>query len=234
MAIMQRYDNVVQDASGNTITGARVLVTIKATGASAVIYSDEGVTPITNPMITSNDGQFSFYAVDGDYVITATYGGITDTLGDVTLNAAVHAFAEKASDESVNNAGTGVTLQNDDDLLFTIYNGETWYFKFLLWVTCTLNNHFKWKITFPAGAGYYQGIAYDGVATTILQNQRQVSGDTVPLTYTGAPTRSPVILEGAFTATADGTAQLQWAQRVAHVDFTTVEEASFVKAQRVA
>lgn len=65
---MQRYSNNLQDRSGNAIAGANVLV--MKDGATATIYSDNGVTGLANPFQTDADGEFAFYALSGTYDLT--------------------------------------------------------------------------------------------------------------------------------------------------------------------
>lgn len=67
---MELYTNNIQDRYGNAIVGAQVLVLKE--GGSAVIYSDNGVTPAPNPLTTDADGEFRFYAASGKYDLTVT------------------------------------------------------------------------------------------------------------------------------------------------------------------
>lgn len=67
---MELYTNNIQDRYGNAIVGAQVLVL--KDGGSAVIYSDNGVTPAANPLTTDADGEFRFYAASGKYDLTVT------------------------------------------------------------------------------------------------------------------------------------------------------------------
>ncbi|WP_374520396.1 glycosyl hydrolase family 28-related protein [Hydrogenophaga sp.] len=67
---MQSYTNNVQDRQGNAIAGAQVLVL--KDGAAAVIYSDNGITPATNPLTTDANGSFTFYGPTGNYSLTIT------------------------------------------------------------------------------------------------------------------------------------------------------------------
>jgi hypothetical protein len=83
---MQKYLNNVADRNGNAISGATVVVTTIA-GAAAVLYSDNGITPIGNMLTTDVDGEFAFYAMDGRYNIQIAKSGIvTVDILDVLLN----------------------------------------------------------------------------------------------------------------------------------------------------
>lgn len=83
---MQKYHDTVQSRnSGRPVSGASVLVKTLA-GVTATIYSDNGVTPVSNPLTTDANGYFSFYAADGRYTLTISGAGIdTRTISDVLL-----------------------------------------------------------------------------------------------------------------------------------------------------
>jgi hypothetical protein len=83
---MQKYFNNVQRVSGAAVQGASVAVTVTSTGATATIYSDDGITTQTNPMTTDVNGFFSFFAADNVYTLTISGNGITTySLPSVTL-----------------------------------------------------------------------------------------------------------------------------------------------------
>lgn len=72
---MQKYEeNLAANTSGalRPLSGASVTVTDQATGLPAFLYSDNGVTPLAQPLATDNDGYFGFYAADGKYTLTFT------------------------------------------------------------------------------------------------------------------------------------------------------------------
>lgn len=71
---MQKHeDNLASRINGNALqplSGVTVTVVNDATGLPAVLYSDNGVTLITAPIITDANGYYSFYAADGKYTVT--------------------------------------------------------------------------------------------------------------------------------------------------------------------
>jgi len=74
----------------NSTTGLPVAsptITVNITGGSAAtIYSDEGVTPKSNPFTGDSLGRFDFYVADGDYDIIVAGSGLTSyTIVDVTV-----------------------------------------------------------------------------------------------------------------------------------------------------
>lgn len=67
---MQKYQNNVTGRNGDVVIGGSVLVKLAGTATPATIYSDDGVTPVTNPLTTDANGYFEFYVADGLYDIT--------------------------------------------------------------------------------------------------------------------------------------------------------------------
>jgi len=82
---MQLYQNTVQDRNGNVITGASVLVKTYPGAVTATIYSTNTGTAASNPLTTDSDGQYSFYAADGQYTTTVSKSGITTETSDPFL-----------------------------------------------------------------------------------------------------------------------------------------------------
>ena len=73
---MRQYIDTLQDGNGNALVGATVLVQNYVGGANATIFSDNGLTPIaTSTVTTGADGQFSFFAADGDYNLVMSKSG---------------------------------------------------------------------------------------------------------------------------------------------------------------
>lgn len=105
---MQAVFNVVQDRTGNAISGAFVYV-YDSLNVLATLYSDNGITTTPNPTITNSDGEYQFYAANGTYsiVIFATgYSG--QTIPGVVLFDPADANLP-TSPVSIANGGTGGT-----------------------------------------------------------------------------------------------------------------------------
>lgn len=83
---MQAYqENISAKVSGvlSPVLGVRVTVTDTATGNPAALYSDNGVTPVTQPLITDETGYFGFYAANGQY--TLSFASAQVILADRTI-----------------------------------------------------------------------------------------------------------------------------------------------------
>src|SRR5437879_1491423 len=83
LALMQKYLTYLQDTAGNALVGASVTVNVKG-GGIATIYSDNGVSQKTNPIVTSSDGSAWFYAANGHYDLVYAQAGFSFLAGDTT------------------------------------------------------------------------------------------------------------------------------------------------------
>jgi hypothetical protein len=66
---MDSYTEVVQNSEGQPVQNAQVYVFLAGTlgATSAVVYSDDGSTVITQPILSDANGRFLFYAANGRY-----------------------------------------------------------------------------------------------------------------------------------------------------------------------
>jgi hypothetical protein len=115
---MQKYTDVVTSArSGAAIPNARVTVKTSPGAVTATIYSDDGVTTQDNPLTTDSNGEFTFYAADGEYTLTVSGIGLTErTVGPIILHDPADSddYAQ-AADVSFTPSGSGAistTVQN--------------------------------------------------------------------------------------------------------------------------
>jgi len=118
---MLEYHSAVIKTTGAAVPNASVTVYLVGTLDKATIYSDEGITPIANPLTTDSNGRFSFYVANGDYDIEISGSGIvTYKLTDVTIvdtkTAAeeTHTHSNKSILDAIQQAFT-TTLKNKLD-----------------------------------------------------------------------------------------------------------------------
>ena len=76
---MKKYFNSVVSKfdttqSGNAATGTTITVRNNGKGSKAVIYSDNGVTEMSNPFTVDSNGNYEFYVADGRYDIIQNEG----------------------------------------------------------------------------------------------------------------------------------------------------------------
>jgi len=89
---VQRYTNFIASttATNSTLTvlsNASCVVYIANTLGAATLYSDNGVTPLANPFLSSATGRIDFYAANGRYdVVVSKTGYLTVTISDIELD----------------------------------------------------------------------------------------------------------------------------------------------------
>lgn len=81
----QKYTNVVQNATGDILSGTTVIVKLAGQSANATIYSDALCSVVqTNPFSNAADGYFTFYAKNARYDISFSKTGYTFTSGNTS------------------------------------------------------------------------------------------------------------------------------------------------------
>lgn len=91
---MEKFQDVLTRITGDDqgvvpVAGVQVLVQTSPGGLTAVIYSDDGITPTTNPLTTDSEGRFAFYAANGNYLLSWTSQPLIadGTYGPITLGS---------------------------------------------------------------------------------------------------------------------------------------------------
>ena len=89
---MQYFSDVVQDRNGNVVTNASVLIKNYPALTTATIYDSTGAS-IANPITTSSDGEYTFYANPGAYTFVISKSGITSiTISNKSLGGTLNNF----------------------------------------------------------------------------------------------------------------------------------------------
>lgn len=70
-SVINKFDD---PESGNAAVGATVTVRDATTGAKAAIYSDNGITAISNPLTVDDYGNYTFFASSGTYDLVINEG----------------------------------------------------------------------------------------------------------------------------------------------------------------
>lgn len=95
-----QFKDTIRDETGAIVPLAEIEVRTLA-GGLATIYSDEGVTPIVQPFDATADGVVEFYALAGEYELTATRGSDVYTAA-VYATDALHQGGRKNWDTRAN------------------------------------------------------------------------------------------------------------------------------------
>ena len=144
-------------------------------------------------------------------------------------------FVYKASDETVNNS---VTLQDDDDLKFSVGTNELWIFQALLNMTDASDGtaDTKYQFTGPAGSTAAWGAHPSVTLSGVLQGSiaRDLGEEERPEGANDAAGGRLHNVSGSIdTAGTSGTMQLQWAQLVQDASDLKMLAGSWLLAREV-
>ncbi len=138
----------------------------------------------------------------------------------------------KAADESVTNNGT---VQNDNDLYFSVKNGETWMFQITVFTKngAAATGGMKVQMNVPSGTSCSNTVStnYNGAWNSNATCNTNLNVPNLS-NYTTAGSDS-FIYVGVFKAGADGTAQFQWAQNIANGAVTSIAKDSTLTYTRL-
>lgn len=110
------YSNVVLDEAGNGVAAVNVTVYLADTVTLASLYSDNGTTPIANPLTTDYAGRFEFWAANGLYDVCYSKTGIEpwcDENEKIIDAGHVGAAVFNVLDSAYGAVGDGVTDDNE-------------------------------------------------------------------------------------------------------------------------
>jgi len=142
-----------------------------------------------------------------------------------------HIILRKTADETVNNSAT---LQDDNQLQFAIVTGERWHLNFLLILSSFFpTSDFKVGFRTDGSVGIWgsEKIYVNGALTAHNFRNNDLSGLSL---IASVGLNAIVELEYDINVITGGTLFLQWAQNVAQVENTTVQENSDLEATRIA
>lgn len=77
---MKHFADVVLNSGGTPVKSALVSVFLAGTQTPASIFSDDGITATSNPVVTDASGRFDFYVADGRYDLSVSGVNITTYL----------------------------------------------------------------------------------------------------------------------------------------------------------
>lgn len=209
-------------------TGAGGLLQLQGDGLDVLTVSKagdittaEGITLGQSTLTNAGTLRWSgtdFEGYDGSQWVslTAGTGGPGGTVNQKTT-------VKTANETLANNA----TLQNDDELQFSIGANETWAFRFVVQGNSSAQADFKFAVTAPSGATCTVG-AVDGEGAVAVGNLGcGVSTGTIA----GTGTDEVYEIMGSVTnGSTVGNVTLQWAQDASNAANTTVYAGSYVVA----
>ena len=228
--------------AATTDTAAGDTASIGYTAAEGLILTGQGST---NDVTIKNDADADVITIPTGATGVDLAGALT-VAGNVTLAGTLigaggneidsNLFAVKAGDESVSSADTGTTLQDDDDLQFTLGASAYYEIEMRLHITCASTTpEFKFAYVAIDGTWGLQGIFSTNTASfevVAVQSTGSATQDTADLNGTND---GYLTMKGiAATGGAGGLFKLQWAQNVSDATAVVVKAGSYMRATKLA
>lgn len=244
---MQRFQQNIADDASVLAGGLTCNVYYSGTTILAPIYSDNGVTSITNPTTTDSSGVLTFYAPSAVYDIVVTSNrNVSKTITvalfdpkDIGVPVMVkQAIAHKSADTSRN---TTVTLADDPDIYFPMGKNEEWFFR--LFIDCS--NAIKTtgiKIAFagPSGSSgnFHANMITDTPSsqTGAILNTNTIGNAldfTTSIIGPSANTAFVNMFGRILNGLTSGNARFQWSQSTSSGTNLTLGAGTFLTAYRV-
>jgi hypothetical protein len=98
---MKKEFGYVTDREGNAVAGAEVYVRKQSDSSLLTLYSDNGVTPTSNPLVTDNDGEWSAYWADNEVKIQTYVDGVQQQEVNHVQHFDLSGLADPGSDKIV-------------------------------------------------------------------------------------------------------------------------------------
>lgn len=187
---MQKYQDVVLNQNGNPVSGVQVTVTDLA-GSPVAVYSSNAIGLNVNPLTSDNNGRFSFYAPDGRYSLTFTFGGnvvasISDILLEDPMDGSDAVFNDVTMLGSLSDASKitsaavgGISATNVQDALSELDSDKASNADLSLKVNSA-------DLAAPGGSAL---VGYDGgTVQTVLDDAKPMANYTALRNYTGRAT----------------------------------------------
>src|SRR4249919_1841140 len=96
---MKKEFGYVTDREGNAVAGAEVYVRKQSDSSLLTLYSDNGVTPTSNPLVTDNDGEWSAYWADNVVKVQTYVDGVQQQEVNQVQHFDLSGLADPGSDK---------------------------------------------------------------------------------------------------------------------------------------
>jgi hypothetical protein len=217
------------------VKGGNVLLSNSGTtGQLQIQGTSSGVTTFTSGAQGATNINYTLPTAQGTAgtVLQNDGSGALSWIDQSTQVGAVQ-FAIKGSDETVTNSST---LQNDNDLSFSIGANETWEVIAQLDADNGSNNSSKMKVslTIPSGSVHVFAWVADGDGDDDDGDWISSSGSSAGnFELNGSDEKGPVLLQGlVIGGSTGGTVHIQWAPDTSSNSSVTVHTNSYLKATK--
>ena len=242
--------STLADVGIGTATPSASLVVSNAGAEGMEFYKNVGGNSVQMQAYNRSGTAYSnqwYNAATHVFKITGTIKMTIDADGNVGINEATpgekltingdFSHLKAVRKEDTTTIDEDDTLTEDTYLKLATTVPGLWTFHNTIFVTTTTNADFKFRYTFPASttdAVIHYVVYVDNTVVKQGYSAKSSGNDyttNVEIDYADAPSIDAIVVNGYALTTAAGNIALEWAQRVSHVDDTTVWARSFIKGE---
>lgn len=207
-ASTQRVIDYISIYNNDTVN-ATVTVKLDANGTEYILFK---VTLAATEKIEYHEGQ--------GFKVIASTGAVKQSINQGANASSSGLTAVVLGSDVTNNNAVANTIADVTGLSFSVTNGKTYYFKFIIWYTAAATTTgSRWGVNCSAGTAATLSLTSEYTLTTTTSTRNaniQAFDSPAASNATSVVAMNKAMIEGIFTANADGTFIARFASEVAN------------------
>lgn len=193
----------------NDTVNATVTVKLDANGTEYILFK---VTLAATEKIEYHEGQ--------GFKVIASTGAVKQSINQGANASSSGLTAVVLGSDVTNNNAVANTIADVTGLSFSVTNGKTYYFQFIIWYTAAATTTgSRWGVNCSAGTAATLSLTSEYTLTTTTSTRNaniQAFDSPAASNATSVVAMNKAMIEGIFTANADGTFIARFASEVAN------------------
>lgn len=207
-ASTQRVIDYISIYNNDTVN-ATVTVKLDANGTEYILFK---VTLAATEKIEYHEGQ--------GFKVIASTGAVKQSINQGANASSSGLTAVVLGSDVTNNNAVANTIADVTGLSFSVTNGKTYYFQFIIWYTAAATTTgSRWGVNCSAGTAATLSLTSEYTLTTTTSTRNaniQAFDSPAASNATSVVAMNKAMIEGIFTANADGTFIARFASEVAN------------------
>jgi hypothetical protein len=207
-ASTQRVIDYISIYNNDTVN-ATVTVKLDANGTEYILFK---VTLAATEKLEYHEGQ--------GFKVIASTGAVKQSINQGANASSSGLTAVVLGSDVTNNNAVANTIADVTGLSFSVTNGKTYYFQFIIWYTAAATTTgSRWGVNCSAGTAATLSLTSEYTLTTTTSTRNaniQAFDSPAASNATSVVAMNKAMIEGIFTANADGTFIARFASEVAN------------------
>ena len=207
-ASTQRVIDYISIYNNDTVN-ATVTVKLDANGTEYILFK---VTLAATEKLEYHEGQ--------GFKVIASTGAVKQSINQGANASSSGLTAVVLGSDVTNNNAVANTIADVTGLSFSVTNGKTYYFKFIIWYTAAATTTgSRWGVNCSAGTAATLSLTSEYTLTTTTSTRNaniQAFDSPAASNATSVVAMNKAMIEGIFTANADGTFIARFASEVSN------------------